>query len=932
MALAPIGGEPLRAAAGADTAGAGTAVAGGPPGSRITRPVWVTVQRFFGPAVTRVWSFSVVLALVASAIVFLGFGGIPRIPEPLIIPWPLIALGFYLAEINVVEVHFRRETHAFTLSEVPTVIGLFFLTPFEYLAALLIGSGLALRLHQHQPPIRLFLNLAYYFLIGGLSVVIFHGLGEFTGAPTPRDWAATFAATLTSCVLGSLVIATAISLSGGAPQYQKLPEMLRFAGGVALANTSLALLAVTLLWREPWSLWLLGLPVLAIFIAYRAYVSEREKGQRLELLYESSRILQRTPELDSALVALLEHTREMFRAERAEIILYPSAQETTALRTATGIDQQTTTMVPIAIAEYDPVHRRITAEGRAFRHQPQPAGAGGVRELMACPLAGEERLIGVMIITNRIAEGTTFGDDDLRLLETIGNQVATALENGQLEQSLAELSRLKEQLRHQAYHDPLTNLANRALFAEQVEATLERREAGGVPVVLFLDLDDFKLVNDTQGHAAGDHLLVAVAERIVACVRDQDIAARLGGDEFGILMIDRSGLDDAITVAGRLLDTLTAPFLIQGRELLIGASIGIAAARPGGEPAEELLRNADVAMYTAKATGKHRFAVFEPTMHAALVARHELSSELSRSVARGELEVFYQPIVDLRTSTVTGVEALTRWRHPTRGFVPPDEFIRLAEDSGAILALGRWVLHTAASQVVRWQERLGSRLTLSVNLSPSELQQAAFIGEVEAILEQTRLEPNLLVLEMTETAMFQDAQTTIHKLEALRRRGVRIAVDDFGTGYSSLGYLRRFPVDILKIARDFLANDEPAETPADKPAVEIDLAGLPGGADDRNGVDPADPWAFAHAIVALGQTLGLSIVAEGIETSDQLDRLRSLGCDLGQGYLFLAPVDALTFGDFLAAALPASTSGTVAAIEPQPAGLPQGGAPVAGAS
>jgi len=872
-----------------------------PMNERVVRPIWQTAQRFFGPAASRVWTFTVMLALAGTAIMILGFGGIPRIAEPFQIPWPVIAVAFYVAEINVVEVHFRRETHAFTLSEVPTVIGLFFLSPFEYIAALLVGSGLALIVHQKQPPIRLFLNLAYYFLIGGISVVIFHGLGQFGGAPTPRDWAATFAATLTTCVVGSLVIATAISLSGGAPQYQKLPEMLRFAGGVALANTSVALLAVTLLWREPWSLWLLGLPVLAIFVAYRAYVSEREKGQRLELLYESSRILQRVPELDSALVALLEHTREMFRAERAEIILYPSAQEATALRTASGIGQPTTTMVPITIAEDDPVHHRIAADGRAYRHQ-NPESIDGVRELMACPLAGESRMIGVMIITNRIAEGTNFGDDDLRLLETIGNQVATALENGQLEQSLAELSRLKEQLRHQAYHDPLTNLANRALFAEQVEAVLERREPGGVPVVLFLDLDDFKLVNDTQGHATGDRLLVAVAERIIACVRGEDVAARLGGDEFGILMIDRSGLDDAINVAGRLLETLTAPFLIQGRELAIGASIGIAAARPAGEHADELLRNADVAMYTAKATGKHRFAVFEPTMHAALVARHELSSELSRSVARGELEVFYQPIVDLQSGDVVGVEALTRWQHPVRGFVPPDEFIRLAEDSGAILALGRWVLHTAASQVVRWQEQLGRSLSLSVNLSPSELQQAAFIGEVEAILAQTRLAPEHLVLEMTETAMFQDAQTTITKLESLRRRGVRIAVDDFGTGYSSLGYLRRFPVDSLKIARDFMASDEAADPAGARKRLAATTSdpsvAVPGGA------DPADPWAFAHAIVALGQTLGLSIVAEGIETQAQLERLRTLGCDLGQGYLFLKPVDAPNFGRYLQAAWP----------------------------
>ena len=244
----------------------------------------------------------------------------------------------------------------------------------------------------------------------------------------------------------------------------------------------------------------------------------------------------------------------------------------------------------------------------------------------------------------------------------------------------------------------------------------------------------------------------------------------------------------------------------------------------------------------------------------------------------------------LKSGEVMGVEALTRWQHPTRGFVPPDEFIRLAEDSGAILALGRWVLHTAASQVVRWQAQLGRTLSLSVNLSPSELQQAAFIGEVEAILAQTKLAPEHLVLEMTETAMFQDATTTITKLEALRRRGVRIAVDDFGTGYSSLGYLRRFPVDSLKIARDFMASDEAADPARARKRLAAGESDATVGA--AGGADPADPWAFAHAIVALGQTLGLSIVAEGIETQAQLNVLRRHGCEMAQGFFFSRPLDA----------------------------------------
>jgi diguanylate cyclase (GGDEF)-like protein len=485
---------------------------------------------------------------------------------------------------------------------------------------------------------------------------------------------------------------------------------------------------------------------------------------------------------------------------------------------------------------------------------------------MVSPLITESGLIGAMTVANRLTEGTSFDDDDLRLLETLANQAAVALENGQLEQSLAELSRLKEELRHQAYHDPLTGLANRALFAERVEEQLIAPREGLCTVVLFLDLDDFKIVNDTLGHAAGDRLLAAVADRIRGCVRSDDLAARLGGDEFAVLLTDEVELERALAVAKRMIDALQVSFPIQGQEISIGGSIGIAVARGMGEHADELLRNADVAMYTAKAAGKRRAAVFEPTMHAAIVARHALSAELKRSMGRGELAVFYQPIVELDTGRIAGAEALVRWRHPTRGLVSPDEFIPLAEENGLILTLGRWVMAEACEQVAAWERGPGltDNFFLSVNLSPVQLQQAEFLAEIESILKATGLAPQRLVVELTETAMFQDTETTIAKLASLKRLGVRIALDDFGTGYSSLGYLRRFPVDILKIAREFVV-------PSDR---------------------DADEWAFAHAIVVLGHTLGLQIIAEGIEEAAQADRLRGLGCELGQGFFFARPVEA----------------------------------------
>ncbi len=490
-----------------------------------------------------------------------------------------------------------------------------------------------------------------------------------------------------------------------------------------------------------------------------------------------------------------------------------------------------------------------------------------IRQAMIAPLIGESATIGTLTVVNRLTEGTSFYDDDLRLLETLANQVAVALENGQLEQSLAELSRLKEQLRYQAYHDPLTDLPNRALFTEQVAVRLRERQDDRVPVVLFLDLDDFKVVNDTLGHAAGDQLLVAVGDRIRDTIREGDLAARLGGDEFAILVIDQPDLRHSIAVAKRLIDVLGMSFPILGQDTVVGVSVGIAMARGvvAGDGADEILRHADVAMYTAKAAGKRRFAVFDPAMHASIVARHELSAELSRSVAHGELVVHYQPIVALDTGETVGVEALVRWRHPVRGLTHPDEFIGLAEENGTILALGRWVLEEACRTVVALcAAGAPEHLMLSVNMSAMQLQRGDIVEEIKEVLAETGFDPNDLVLELTETAMFRDSATTITRLQAIRALGVRIAVDDFGTGYSSLGYLRRFPVDILKIARDFVVSGE---------------------------ADP-ETWAFAHAIVALGQTLGLRIVAEGIEESAQLERLRTLGCEFGQGFLFARPVSA----------------------------------------
>jgi diguanylate cyclase (GGDEF)-like protein len=845
---------------------------GAPPAGSLA---WLLDRAHLATPVARVLTFSAVLAAAAALIFVVYVRDLAPVSTVVALPWPVVAVLFGLAELLDVQVHFRRETHAFSLSEVPSVLALFFLDPVSYVVALLVGSGLALLAQSREHPLKIMFNLANFALTAMIAIVVFHGLGATGNVLGPVSWVATFAAMLAASAVASTTIAAAISMSGGAPQFQKLPEMIQFGSLVALANTSLALLAVTVLLINAVAIWLLVIPLTTLFVAYRAYVSEREKHERLELLYESSRILQNSPELDSALVALLNHARDMFRAEIAEIVLYSRrGDDPIALRTRSTQEAEPEVMLPIAIGGGDAVRRRVSAERRPFFHAPEEGwrvATPAIRQAMTSPLAGERGLIGELTVANRLTEGTSFGNDDLRLLEMVATQAAAALENGRLEQSLAELSRLKEQLRHQAYHDSLTGLPNRAMFAEQIDSRLQAgpRLDGTIPVVLFLDLDDFKAVNDTLGHAAGDELLISVAERITAAIRGSDIAARLGGDEFAVLIDDEPGLRNALEIGNRILDLLRAPFHVEDREIVVGGSVGIAVARDANERSADLLRQADMAMYTAKSEGKRRIAIFDPRVHASVVARHELSRELARSVSRGEFMVHYQPIVDLRTLRLTGVEALVRWRHPVRGLVPPEEFIRLAEENGTILELGRWVVVEACRQAAAWHRsgELPDGAFVGVNLSPQQVRQADFLEEMTRLVASARLDPGGLVLEVTETAMLGDVQVTIERLAALRELGIRVAIDDFGTGYSSLGYLRRFPVDILKIAKEFV---------------------VPGGSS-------SEEWAFAHAIVALGQTLKLTIVAEGIEDAEQLERLRELGCQFGQGYLLSRPMSAAQF-------------------------------------
>ena len=431
----------------------------------------------------------------------------------------------------------------------------------------------------------------------------------------------------------------------------------------------------------------------------------------------------------------------------------------------------------------------------------------------------------------------------------------------------------------QALRDSLTRLPNRTLFQDRVGHALARAQRHpGRLAVLFVDVDDFKNVNDTMGHAAGDVLLTTIAERVRACIRPADTGARLGGDEFAVLIEDIRSESEATIVAQRLLDAMQAPFELRGRSMTMSASIGIAM-NSAGDTVEEILRNADVAMYSAKRELKGRYEVFESSMHVAVVDRLNLETELKRAVDEEELVVHYQPLIHLHTGRMTGVEALVRWNHPSRGLLLPGEFIEVAEETGMIIPIGSWVLEEACRQGASWKAAYPDQpLSISVNLSPRQFLQADMVAMVRAVLDRTGLAPSSLVLELTEGVMMFDSEETEHQLDGLKALGVQLAIDDFGTGYSSLSYLRRLPFDILKIDKLF-------------------IDGLSGGAAPGS----ADA-AFARAILKLARTLNLETVAEGVEAPDQVTELRALDCDVGQGFLFAKPVAADGIGALLGTA------------------------------
>ena len=483
----------------------------------------------------------------------------------------------------------------------------------------------------------------------------------------------------------------------------------------------------------------------------------------------------------------------------------------------------------------------------------------GMTAAVAAPVHENGRVVGALAVGSASAP-RTWNRHSQDTLKAFAEHVSLALTDAKTLEAM-----------NQAFRDSLTGLASRALFMSRMEKSFAEVSSG--VAALFVDLDRFKVVNDSLGHAAGDQLLQGVAERLHGCLRKGDTAARLGGDEFAVLLPAVSSVEEVIPVAERILEAIREPFQLNGRETYVSSSIGIAYSPTGGHDAEELMVRADLAMYQAKKQGKDRYEIFQTAMQDEFQAALRMEGDLRRAIARHEFRLRYQPIVRLSTTEITGLEALVRWQHPDRGIIPPLDFIPLAEETGMIVPIGEWVLREACRQAARWNERRdpGNPLSVSVNMSAVQLDQADLPAVVASALSNSGLPATSLVLELTESLLVDHRPSTLHQLVQIKALGVRLAIDDFGTGYSSLAYLRRFPIDIIKIDKSFV--DDVGDVPA--------------------------AAALTLGIIQLGQALHLSTIAEGIEDADQLSELTDGNCELGQGYYFAEPLTDADMGELL---------------------------------
>jgi diguanylate cyclase (GGDEF)-like protein len=838
--------------------------------SEVLRPLGASTREALR-APRRVWVFNGVLALLCVAVWVVGVHGVdaPGFGRGPVLAWYWLALGFYLAEVLVVHLQFRKQAHTISLTEIGLALGLLLGAPSALLIGQLAGTLVALVVNRRRSQLRqlakFVFNLAELPLCSGIALLVFRSLAS-PGASAPHLWVLVLVACAVAHVVGILLVSTVIAIAEERLQAPQLGRTLVTSTLGAVATGSLGLAVVTLLEVRPLSVLLLVVPVLATVAAFRGYMAQREQREHVEFLYESMRATQGAPEFGLAVGQLLVAARRLLRAEYAEILLLPASDGEGPLRSVSGAEGELL-MHPeerFSSADADAfdeiasigsatllARRRVTRSFDGFLR------SRGLEDAIVAPLSGEDRAFGMLVVGERLGDVSTFDDADVELLGTFAGHASILLENGRLEHSLAEVTQLKEQLRHQAYHDALTGLPNRPHLLEAVQEELQH--GAGSTAVLYLDLDRFKTVNDTWGHSAGDELLSEFSRRLAGAIRVQDLAARLGGDEFAVLVRDADA-EQAVSVARRMLDSIDGTYALDCGDVACHVSVGIAVGEPGATSGEDLIRNADIAMYSVK-RAERSYTLYEAELHEKLRAQRQLGLDLEAAIERREILVHYQPVVRLSDGEIEGVEVLARWPHPTRGLLCAADFLPAAEETGLTIELGRLVLQQALEAARRWPQKL----SIWLNLAAAELTNERLVDTLAEALKGHGVDPSRIVIEVTESGVIQGSDGALVAMRRLRELGVGLSIDDFGTGYSSLSRLAEFPIESLKIPKPFV---------------------------DKLVGDGADE-AFVDAILRLGDSLGLATVAEGIEHPAQAERLRQLGCRFGQGYLFGRPAPAV---------------------------------------
>jgi len=778
----------------------------------------------------------------------------------------LAAVAFALGEAVVLHVELGKNAHTVSLAELTLAVSLFFVPTAQLPLARLIGGGAVLVLVRRQRPLKVGFNLALWVLDVAVATAVFQALGGalhtgFRGLVLPAVVAA-----VTSAVVDSLAVNAVIALTSHELEPLRALRFVETCVLNALACGTGAIVCVAALAYSPWLLAPMTLVIGLFLFGFHHFTVLRAQHTNVKVLYDFAGQLSRTPHGEQVLTTVLSRVGELLRAERAA--LYLQAEDVVRVtelddlgipRSRTLGREQVPALLLSAFERTEPLVLGSAVRHPAARHFLTEFGA---RDTVLAPIQGEQGLRGALVIANRLGEVTPFSADDGLLLQTLASHASAALANSQL----------VERLDHDSLHDSLTGLANRGKFQERLSRVLESRSRS--LAVLLMDLDRFKEVNDTLGHHHGDLLLQEIAVRLGREVRDSDLLARLGGDEFAVLMTDLSEAE-ALEISQRILQALSRPMELQGVEMEVNASIGVVhvpTAGPSriGLDATLLLQRADVAMYCAKQqySGAH---LYQDELDGYSPRRLALASGLRTAIEQGQLTLRFQPQSRLLDQVMVGAEALVCWDHPTYGEVPPDDFIAIAEQTGQIRELTRFVLDRALASCAAW-EAAGTVLAVSVNLSVRNLMEPDLVEAVRTLLARHGLPGERLTLEITESHLMSDPARTAEVLGGLADLGVRLSIDDFGTGYSSLAYLKQLPVTEIKVDKSFvreIAHDE-------------------------------EDAAIVEAIIQLAHTLRLEVVAEGVEDQGAQDRLADLGCDLFQGYHLARPMREADFAAWLA--------------------------------